>query len=96
MIRLERFYLDLALVCEGGLDAFGGRLCSCSCRNVGNLVFDGRLAYVGVVILAALAGRRVDDELDLLVVDGVDYVWPAFVDLLDVFALDAVPAAAVQ
>src|SRR5512135_3829875 len=51
--------------------------------DVGNLVLDGRFSYVGVVVNAGLPGRRVDDQVDLPVLDGVSDVGAPLVHLQD-------------
>ena len=59
-------------------------------RDVGDLVLDGGLPDVGVVVLGAAADRRVDDEVHFAVGDGVDQVRSSFQTLQHRFGFDAV------
>ena len=70
-------------------DPLGRRLCGCHGGDVRDLVLDGGFSQVAVVVNAFLAGRRVDDQLDIAVGDEVQDVRTSFVQLLDLYARNA-------
>ena len=78
MILLKRFYPRFALPESG--NPFGGSTSGGNSSNIRHLVLDGRLSDIGVVILAGSAGR-VDDELNLPVLDGILDIGPTFLKL---------------
>src|SRR5512139_3503312 len=73
---------------KGG-DALGGSDCRRYGREVGYLVFDGGLTDVGIVNLAQFSRRRVDDQVDFLVLDGVDDVRSPFMQFVDALRVNA-------
>lgn len=89
MIALERFHPRPARPVFG--DSQGRGVGGRGRRDVGDPVFDGCLADVGVVGCTHPADRRVDDELYLIALDLVDDVRAlGFMDLVAQFRLDAV------
>ena len=58
--------------------------------DIGQAVFDGGFANVAVIVLAHSADRRIDHELYLAVLDGIDDVRATLVHLEDRLGFDAV------
>ena len=82
---------DLALAAHRGGNTLDCGLRGRKRRKVRNLVLDRGLADAAVVSASiATARRRVDDELDLAVLDRVKDIRAALADLGDDLGLDAV------
>ena len=81
--------LDLEGTLPGSLDAFCRSLCRSHGRDVRNMLLDGILTDVGVIVCRSLACRSIDDEIDISVGDHVADVGSALVELLDLLGLDA-------
>lgn len=81
VIFLKRFYPRFAL--PEGDNPFGGSTSGGNSSIIQHLVLDDRLSDIGIVILAGSAEVRVDDELNLPVLDGIIDIGPAFLKLLD-------------
>lgn len=88
MIFLQGFHRILSLAV--GRNPPGCRKGSGERRDIGNFIFDGSLSDVGVVVLAQLAARGVDDKLNFLILDPIDNVGSSLMHLKDMFRLDAV------
>ena len=88
MVVLDRADLGRAAVQRGeGADERAG---SGQGRDAGHAVVHGGRADVRVVVALPLALGRVQDHVDLTVLQGVDDVRPALVDLVDPLARDPV------
>ena len=66
---------------DNGGDAFGSCLGGVHGGQIRNLLVNGGLAQVGVVVLALLARRGVDDQVDFPVDNGVVDIGAAFLQL---------------
>ena len=55
-------------------------------------MFNGCLPDIGIIILAVFPDRGVDNQVDLLVVDGINDIGSSFVDLFDEGRVDAIGA----
>ena len=67
---------------EGG-NAFNSGNCGGGSGDVRYFIFDGRFAYVGIIVFGKPARGRVDDQLYLAVFNRVNDVRAAFVHLQD-------------
>jgi len=79
VITLQRFGPAVSLP-ESHDTLYRGHCCS-DRGYIRYLVFDGRLADVGVVVFAQTPGRRINHQLNLAVLDGINDVRPALVHL---------------
>ena len=75
MVLLEALYGSSDLAGRG--DAVRGGQGGGDRGDVRDLVLDGGLADVGIVVLAELSDGGVDDQVDLAVLDAVGDVRPA-------------------
>ena len=86
---LQGFYLQFSAFFPYFADAFCGGDSGRHGGHIGNLSFYGSLADIAVVETAFLAGRRIDDELNLSVCNGVIYIGTPLLQFLDLFSRNA-------
>jgi len=82
--------LHLAVTPPESSDPLGG--CNGRSRrgDIGHLILDRSLADIRIIIFAQLAARCIDDQLNLLVLNPIYDIRPAFLHLPYGFGFDAV------